>query len=107
MQRKADGGQAARPVRAEVGVLVDRLRELGRRRRPPIGGDAAQAASADGRIEMLEQRIHHLESMLEGLQDAVDRQVTAHAEQLAELRKRTQPAELARALSEDARRRGI
>jgi uncharacterized coiled-coil protein SlyX len=59
------------------------------------------------RIEVLEERVHHLEAMLEGLQDAVDRQVTMHAEQIAALRKRTEPAEMARALSDDARKRGI
>lgn len=107
MHRKREEAGGTRPPRAEVGVLVDRLRELGRRRRPANGGESAPDHSADLRIEILEQRMQHLESMLEGLQDAIDRQATMQGEQISELRRRTEPAEMARALSEDARKRGI
>jgi len=96
-----------RPARAEVEVLVDRLKELGRRRRTANGRESGQEPSLEGRIEVLEQRIRHLESMVEGLQDAVDRHSVMQAEQITELRRRTEPAEMARALSEDARKRGI
>lgn len=53
------------------------------------------------------ERVEHLESIVEGLQDAVYRQAQKHDRDLAELRSRTDPAEVARALSEDARRRGL
>jgi hypothetical protein len=51
--------------------------------------------------------MEHLESELEGLQDAVHRQAVLEGEHIGELRTRTAPAQLARELSEDARRRGL
>jgi uncharacterized coiled-coil protein SlyX len=59
------------------------------------------------RIEDLEKRVSHLETMIEGLQDAVHREITRTNDQIDLLRKRTEPAELSRALSEDARHRGL
>jgi hypothetical protein len=44
---------------------------------------------------------------LEGLQDAVYRDSQRHARELAELRHAIQPAEMARSLSGEARRRGV
>jgi hypothetical protein len=55
----------------------------------------------------IEARIEHLESELQGLQDAVHRQAMLEGERIEELRARTAPAQLARDLSEDARRRGL
>lgn len=52
-------------------------------------------------------RVERLESVVEGLQDAVYRQARQHDAAIAELRERTDPAEIARALSADARRRGL
>jgi hypothetical protein len=57
-------------------------------------------------VETLEARVEHLEAELEGLQDAVYRQAVLEDEHIGELRKRTAPEQLARDLSEDARRRG-
>jgi len=51
--------------------------------------------------------VERLESVVEGLQDAVYRQAQQHDRDLEELRRRTEPTEIARALSEDARRRGL
>ena len=59
------------------------------------------------RIESLEKRVSHLETMVEGFQDAVHREITRTNHQIDELRKRTEPGELSRALSEDARHRGL
>jgi uncharacterized coiled-coil protein SlyX len=59
------------------------------------------------RIEALERRMKHLETMIEGLQDAVHREITRTNDQIDLLRRRTEPAELSRALSEDARHRGL
>jgi hypothetical protein len=52
-------------------------------------------------------RLDALEAMVEALQDAVDRQATRHDERLNQLARQLQPSELARALSEDARKRGL
>jgi len=55
----------------------------------------------------LTARVERLESVLEGLQDALYRQAQQHDREIGELRKRTEPTEIARALSADARRRGL
>lgn len=52
-------------------------------------------------------RVERLESLIEGLQDAVYRHAQQHDREIGELRRRTDPAEIARALSDDARRRGL
>lgn len=51
--------------------------------------------------------MEHLEAELEGLQDAVHRQAVLEGEHVGELRARTAPSQLARDLSQDARRRGL
>lgn len=57
-------------------------------------------------MRSLEQRIAHLESMIEGLQDAVHRNSQRTDARLEELRKQLEPAELSRSLSAEQRRRG-
>ena len=67
-----------------------------------------QREAGDGaRVTRLEARVDHLESELEGLQDALHRLSVRHDSEIEELAKGTRPDELARALSEDARRRGL
>jgi hypothetical protein len=51
--------------------------------------------------------MEHLEAELEGLQDAVHRRAVVEDEHIDELRRRTAPEQLARDLSEDARRRRL
>jgi uncharacterized coiled-coil protein SlyX len=63
--------------------------------------------SSERRIESLERRVLHLEELLEGLQDAVHRESVRRDEEAARLQRRTAPGEMARALSEDARKRGL
>ena len=91
------------------------------RRTPPIA--RARAAlraltAADGdsaaRLERIEAeharqqaRLDALESLVEGLQDAVHREATRQGALIDELRKKTEPGEIARALTDDARRRGL
>ena len=58
-------------------------------------------------LAKLQQRVEHLEEELEGLQDAVYRESIRHDAEISDLAKRTQPRALTRALSDDARRRGI
>jgi hypothetical protein len=48
-----------------------------------------------------------LEEMLEGLQDAVHRDAMRRDEQFARIERKIEPRELARALSDDARQRGL
>jgi hypothetical protein len=58
-------------------------------------------------VQTLETRLEHLEAELEGLQDAVHRRALLEDEQIDELRRRTAPEQLARDLSDNARRRGL
>lgn len=76
-----------------------RLKNLFRRtgRTPEMG---LQLAS-------LEQRVGHLERLIEGLQDAVHRESVRTQRQLRDLDRKTEPDEITRALSRDARERGI
>jgi hypothetical protein len=62
---------------------------------------------SERRLELLERRVAHLERQLEGLQDAVHRESLRRNEEAAQLQRRTAPGEIARALSEDARKRGL
>jgi hypothetical protein len=68
---------------------------------------AAIAADGDRRFEALEARIEHLEAALEGLQDALYRHEVLDEESIGALRRRTDPEQMARDLSDDARRRGL
>jgi hypothetical protein len=63
--------------------------------------------SSEGRLELLERRVSHLEELLEGLQDAVHRESVRRDEEASRLERRTAPGEMARAMSEDARKRGL
>jgi cell division protein FtsB len=68
------------------------------RRRPP---------DQDARIDELRRRVDQLEAQLEGLQDAVHREAVRRDDEQARLERKTQPDELARSLSRDARSRGL
>jgi uncharacterized coiled-coil protein SlyX len=74
-------------------------------------GDDRTPGSPDAgwehRLETLEARMEHLERALEGLQDAVYRQAMLEDENVGELRRRTEPEQMARDLSQDARKRGL
>jgi hypothetical protein len=59
------------------------------------------------RVETVEARMEHLEAELEGLQDALYRHAVVEGERIEELHRRTTPEQLARDVSEDARRRGL
>ena len=64
-------------------------------------------AQKDPRVEQLEQRVDRLEAQLEGLQDAVHRDAVRRDEQHSLIERKTQPDEIARSLTRDARRRGL
>ena len=61
----------------------------------------------DDSVTRLGRRVDRLEAQLEALQDAVHRDAIRRDEQQARLERKTEPDELARALSSDARRRGL
>jgi uncharacterized coiled-coil protein SlyX len=63
--------------------------------------------SYERRLERLERRVSYLGEVLEGLQDAVHRESVRRDDEAAQLRRQMAPRELARALSEDARKRGL
>ncbi len=105
--RGRDDARSGRPARGEVRAIVERLRELKSSRPPAPIREQSEDLGGEARIAVLEQRIQHLEHALEGLQDAVDRQNVLQDDRIAELRRRTEPVEMARALSEDARKRGF
>jgi hypothetical protein len=72
------------------------------RRRPPQPEDLSRQ-----RIDALEGRVADLEVMVQGLQDAVHREAVRRDEQAARFERRIEPRELARALADDARERGL
>jgi hypothetical protein len=80
-----------------------RVRRFGTARRgtPPPGVELAP------RVAEVERRLAQLESAFEGLQDAVHRESVRRNEQTAELRHKMEPGEMSRALSDDARDRGL
>jgi len=86
--------------------LADRVTQLGRRWRGRQLGACSPGGGIEHRLETLEARIEHLDSELEGLQDAVYRRAVREDESIAELRRRMEPEQLERDLSRNARRRG-
>lgn len=79
--------------------MTRRLRQFARAWRP--------SPRHSQRERDLAARVERLESVIEGLQDAIYRQAQQHDREIGELRERTDPAEIARGLSADARRRGL
>ena len=88
--------------------LVARIRQI---RRASARADESARAPTSGvgqdELRALEARITHLEQLTQGLQDSVHRESTRLSKRIGELEARIQPAALARALSEDARGRGL
>jgi hypothetical protein len=73
-----------------------------------LGRLAGRRAAAPAHpLHEIVERLNALEAMVEGLQDSVDRQARRQDERLTALSRRLEPGELARALSEDARKRGL
>jgi len=86
-------------------TILGRVVQMRRARRATNA--AAQASGQERRIEVLEERVDQLEALLEGLQDAVHRESVREGGRIGALEKRTEPAEISRALSRDARERGV
>jgi hypothetical protein len=64
-------------------------------------------AVSDQRLEACEARLEHLEAAFEALQDALYRHEVLVKQTIGELQRRTDPEQIARDLSQDARRRGL
>jgi hypothetical protein len=75
------------------------------RRLTSIATDAGR--QDPGRLENLDRRLDQLEAMVEGLQDAVHRDSVRHGREIEQLHKKAEPAEIRRALGQDAREHGI
>jgi hypothetical protein len=74
----------------------------------PSGPAAIESSSPDvGWEHRVEARIEHLETALEGLQDALYRHEVLDKENISDLHRRMDPEQIARDLSRDARRRGL
>ena len=88
--------------------LIARIRKVRRvskradqaAKRPAVGPEQDQ-------LRALEARIEHLEALVQGLQDSVHRESLRHAKRITELEARIRPAALGKALSDDARERGL
>ena len=93
---------------AEREGLIARIRQV-RRVSARASERATSSTPARGQDELhaLEARIAHLEQLVQGLQDSVHRESTRLSERVGELEARVQPAALAKALSQDARERGL
>jgi hypothetical protein len=98
--------------------LLDRVVHLRRRKeeeadpRDPGAADTVAPATDTPaayavRIEELEERIANLETLVEGLQDSVHRESVRREHQISRLETKTEPGEINRALSREARERGI
>jgi hypothetical protein len=88
--------------------LIARIRQI---RRAAANADEPASpppgASKRNDLSSLEARIAHLEQMLQGLQDSVHRESTRQSARIAELEARIEPASIVKALSENARDRGL
>ena len=87
--------------------LIARIRQIRRGGEAEQPGESPSAELEQDRVRALESRVAHLEQLVEGLQDSVHREASRNAKRIAELETRTQPAALGKALSEDARARGL
>jgi hypothetical protein len=94
-------------VAPAVKTISGRGRRLTSRMRRAAGGEIETAGALEQDRADLERRIRHLETVVEGLQDAMHRESVRRDHEIAELNRRTEPSEIARGLSEDARRRGL
>jgi hypothetical protein len=88
--------------------LVARIRQI---RRLSAGAERARPATSNdadaARLAALEQRMTHLEHLVEGLQDSVHRESERQGRLIAELQAQVRPGAMGAALSRDARDRGL
>lgn len=88
--------------------LIARIRQI--RRSAATAGEAARPGRVgpdQDALRVLEARITHLEQLLQGLQDSVHHEARRQSKRIADLEARIEPAALSRALTRDARERGL
>ena len=59
------------------------------------------------RLEDIERRLAHLESMIEGLQDSVHRESVRQEKEIEQLQRNAEPSAIRRALGQDAEKHGL
>jgi hypothetical protein len=88
--------------------LIARIRQVRRSRDQSAPRERPQGGTPiESELSALEERIAHLEQLIQGLQDSVHRESSRQTDWITALEAQIRPAELARALSEDARSRGL
>jgi hypothetical protein len=87
------------------------IERIARMRRGAAGGSSPPATERSvtraEELAALERRVAHLEQLVQGFQDSVHRESSRQSKQLDQLEAQLEPATLAIALEEDARRRGL
>jgi hypothetical protein len=73
----------------------------------PNTPEVAAGGTEEDRIAALESRLDRLESLVEGLQDAMYRDAVRREGELQNLEQKTAPDEMSRSLAEHARRHGL
>ena len=87
--------------------LIARIRQV---RRLAAAGDrpAGRAGAREpDRLGALEERVAHLERLVEGLQDSVHRETERHSKLIADLQGQVQPGAMGAALAQNTRDRGL
>jgi len=87
--------------------LIARIRQIRRLAAVRDEPSPEPEASARARVRALEERVEHLEQMVEGLQDSVHRESERHDKMLAEIHEQIQPGAMGASLADDARHRGL
>jgi hypothetical protein len=87
--------------------LIARIRQIRRITEPIARARPSSSRQGDEALRALEDRVAHLEQLVQGLQDSVHRESKRQGERIGELEARIQPAALGKALAEDARNRGL
>lgn len=85
--------------------LIARIRQI--RRTAAAAAEPANARPDQDALRALEDRVGHLEQLLEGLQDSVHSEAERQSKRLAELEAQVHPEAMSQALSKDARDRGL
>jgi hypothetical protein len=87
--------------------LIRRIRQIRRTAVTPTTQPQAELVDDIAELTALQNRVGHLEALVEALQDSVHRESERQSRRLAELEAQIQPAALGVALERDARERGL
>lgn len=90
---------------ARLSRLLDRV--VQQRRRTVDQSESSEDKSRQDRLAALEDRVGHLERVLEGLQDSVHRVAVRQEQEMEALRQKVEPAQIARALGRHSQQQGL